>query len=166
MVEFAYNNHHHPSINTIPFFTNYGYHLALTNVPSATQSNKPNKWIQWICDAQEECKCTIEWSQGVLKRVYDRWKGKNSGFEVGDSVWLEASNLSMEKPSPKLVSKHHRPFKIKEKLSDLTYHLELPPQWRIHDIFHVNVLSKVSEPCLPTLLKSGILSLSCLGPVS
>ena len=45
MAEFAYNNHHHPSIDTTPFFANYGYHLTLTNVTSAGQSNKSDEWI-------------------------------------------------------------------------------------------------------------------------
>ena len=96
MVEFAYNNHHHPLINTTPFFTNYGYHPTLTNVLSAVQFDKPNKWIQQIHDAQEECKHTIKQSQEVLKWVYNKWKGKNPGFKVGDLVWLEAMNLATD----------------------------------------------------------------------
>ena len=127
MAEFVYNNHHHPLIDTMPFFTNYGYHPTLMNILSAAQSDEPDKWIQQICDTQEECKCAIEQSQEILKQAYNKWKGKNPGFKVGDLVWLKATNLVTDEPSLKLVSKHHRPFKIKEKLSDLTYHLELPP---------------------------------------
>ena len=149
MAEFAYNNHHHPSIDTTPFFTNYGYHPTLTNVLSAAQSDKPDDRIQQIQDAQDECKCVIKQSQEVSKWAYDKWKGENPGFEVGDSVWLKVTNLSTDEPSPKLASKHHRPFKIKDKLLDLTYCLELPPQWRIHDVFHVNVLSKVKPNTIP-----------------
>ena len=149
MVEFVYNNHHHPLINMTPFFTNYSYHLTLTNVPSVTQSNKPDEQIQWIRDAQEECKHTIKWSQEVLKRVYNKWKGNNPGFEIGDLVWLEVTNLLMDEPSLKLASKCHGPFKIKEKLLELTYHLELPLQWRIHNVFHVNVLSEVKPNMIP-----------------
>ena len=29
--EFAYNNHHHPSIDMTPFYTNYGYHPVYTD---------------------------------------------------------------------------------------------------------------------------------------
>ena len=146
MAEFAYNNHHHPSIDATPFFANYGYHPTLTNVPSAAQSNEPDERIQRIRDMQEECKCAIERSQEISKQAYDKWKGKNPGFEVGDSVWLEATNLATDEPSPKLASKRHRPFKVKGKLSDLTYRLELPPQWRIHDI---NVLSEAKPNMIP-----------------
>ena len=127
MAEFAYNNHHHPSINTTPFFANYSYHPTLTNVPSAAQSDEPDERTQRIHDTQEECKRAIEQSQEILKRAYDKWKGENPGFEVGDSVWLKATNLVTDEPSPKLASKHHGPFKIKEKLLDLTYRLKLPP---------------------------------------
>ena len=149
MVEFAYNNHHHLSIDTTPFFANYGYHPTLTNMPRAGQSGESDERIRRIHETQEECKRAIERSQEISKRAYDKWKNKNPGFEVGDSVWLEATNLSMDEPSPKLASKRHGPFKIKDKLSDLTYRLELPARWRIHDVFHVNVLSEAKPDTIP-----------------
>ena len=67
MAEFVYNNHHHPSIDTMPFFMNYSYHLMLTNVPSAAQSDEPDEQIQQIRDTQEECKHAIKRSQEILK---------------------------------------------------------------------------------------------------
>ena len=65
--EFAYNNHHHPLIDTTPFFVNYGYHLTLMNVPSARQSDESNEQIRWIHETQEECKRTIKRSQEISK---------------------------------------------------------------------------------------------------
>jgi hypothetical protein len=47
----------------------------------------------------------IERSQDISKQAYDRWKGENPGFSMGSSIWLEATNLSTDKPSPKLVSR-------------------------------------------------------------
>jgi len=55
----------------------------------------------------------------------------------------------MDEPSLKLASKRHGPFRIKEKLSDLTYRLKLPPHWKIHNIFHVNVLSEAKLDMIP-----------------
>ena len=149
MAEFAYNNHHHPLINTTPFFANYGYHPTLMNVPSAGQSGESDEWIRWIHETQEECKRTIKQLQEISKQAYDKWKNENPGFKVGDSVWLEVTNLSMDEPSPKLASKQHSPFKIKDKLSDLTYCLELPTHWRIHNVFHVNILSEAKLDTIP-----------------
>jgi hypothetical protein len=103
--EFAYNNHHHLSIDTTPFFANYGYHPTLTNMASVAQSGEPDERIRRIHDTQVECKRAIERSQDISKRAYDKWKGNNPGFHVGSSVWLEATNLSTDEPSPKLASK-------------------------------------------------------------
>jgi hypothetical protein len=142
MAEFAYNNHHHLLIDMMPFLANYRYHPTLSNVPSAAQMGELDKHIRQIHDMQAECKHVIERSQDISKQVYDRWKGMNLGFQVGSSVWLEAMNLSTDEPSLKLASKCHGPFKIVEKLSDLTYCLTLPAKWKIHNVFHVNVLSE------------------------
>ena len=60
MVEFAYNNHHHPSIDTTPFFVNYEYHLTLMNILSAGQSGEPGNQICQIHKTQEECKRAIK----------------------------------------------------------------------------------------------------------
>jgi hypothetical protein len=84
-----------------------------------------------------------------LKRAYDKWRCGNPGFEVRDSVWLEATNLMTDEPSPKLASKWHRPFQILNRLSDLTYCLKLLPHWKIHNIFHINVLSEVKPDTIP-----------------
>jgi len=121
MVEFVYNHNHHPSINTALFFVNFGYHLTLLNVPTVAQSNEPDVWICWIYKAQEECRHSIEQLEEILKQAYDKWKCDNPSFQVGDSVWLKATNLTTDKPSLKLTSKCHGPFQIKDKLSDLTY---------------------------------------------
>ena len=149
MAEFVYNNHHHPSIDTMPFFVNFGYHPTLTNVPMAAQSDTPDEQIEQIHKVQAECKHTIEWSQEVLKWAYNRWKRDNPGFQSGDLVWLKATNLATDEPLPKLTSKCHGPFRIKDKLSDLTYRLELPAHWKIHDIFHINVLSEAHPDTIP-----------------
>jgi hypothetical protein len=43
------------------------------------------------------------------------------------------------------VPKHHRPFPIKKVLSPITYQLTLPPTWKIHDVFHVDLLTPYIE---------------------
>jgi hypothetical protein len=121
MVEFAYNNHHHPSIDMTPFFVNLGYHPILTNIPTAAQSDPLDVHVQQIYDAQAECKHMIERSQDISKQAYNRWKHDNPGFQVSNSVWLEATNLATDELSPKLTSKRHGLFQIKDKLLDLTY---------------------------------------------
>jgi hypothetical protein len=66
-------------------------------------------------------------------------------FKIGDKVWLEGRNLRTEQPTAKLAPKHHGPFPIKKVLSPITYQLTLPPTWKIHDVFHVDLLTPYVE---------------------
>ena len=66
-------------------------------------------------------------------------------YQDGDLVWLEGHNLCLDQPAVKLSPKCHGPFKIIRVLSPITYQLELPPQWKIHDVFHVDLLTPYHE---------------------
>ena len=62
-------------------------------------------------------------------------------FAVGDKVWLQAKNIKVHQQSAKLGPKQLGPFAITEVLSDLNYHIDLPPTLCIHNVFHVDCLS-------------------------
>ena len=62
-----------------------------------------------------------------------------------------------------MAPKREGPFKIVEVLSPLTYQLELPSSWKIHDIFHATLLKPYQEtetygenyPRPPPILEEG-----------
>ena len=86
--------------------------------------------------------------QSVTIKAQKKWtKGKTpeQRYKTGDQVWLEGRNLQIDWSSAKLAPKRHGPFKIKKVLSPITYQLELPAQWKIHDIFHANLLTPYHE---------------------
>ena len=56
-------------------------------------------------------------------------------------MWLEAQNLKTQYQSLKLAPKHHKPFQIIKEVSPVAYQLCLPVSWRIHDMFHILLLS-------------------------
>ena len=62
-------------------------------------------------------------------------------WKTRDKVWLEATHLRLHYPSRKLGPKRHGPFEITQVLSPLTYKLQLPSTWKIHDMFHASLLS-------------------------
>ena len=81
-------------------------------------------------------------------KAQKKWaKGKEleQRYQTGDQVWLEGRNLQIDRPSVKLAPKRYRPFKIRKVLSPITYQLALPPQWKIHDVFHADLLTPYHE---------------------
>jgi hypothetical protein len=60
-------------------------------------------------------------------------------------VWLEGTNIKTTHPTAKLTPKRHGPFTIKEAISKVTYHLNLPPSWKIWNAFHASLLTPYRE---------------------
>ena len=68
-----------------------------------------------------------------------------SQFQIGDQVWLEATNLKFPHQTVKLLPKRHGPFRITDKISPVAYRLTLPPTWNIHNVFHASLLRPYHE---------------------
>jgi hypothetical protein len=66
-------------------------------------------------------------------------------FQTGDQVWLDGRNIKTFHPAAKLAPKRHGPFPIIRVLSPITYELGLPVQWRLHPVFHVDLLTPYRE---------------------
>jgi hypothetical protein len=62
----------------------------------------------------------------------------------GYDVWLEAKNLAV-KGSRKLLPKRYGPFKVLECIGAVAYRLKLPPTMKVHDVFHIDLLSPCKE---------------------
>src|SRR6201985_1808989 len=72
---------------------------------------------------------------------------KHVPYNKGDKVWLESKNLKTTHPTTKLRALRYGPFEITETIGSTTYRLKLPPQWKIHNVFHASLLTpyKVTE---------------------
>jgi hypothetical protein len=66
-------------------------------------------------------------------------------YKAGDLVWLEGKNLRINQPTAKLAPRRHSPFKIIQVMSAVNYCLELPTQWSIHPVFHIDLLTPYRE---------------------
>jgi hypothetical protein len=86
-------------------------------------------------------------AQEAISKVQSLWL-KNPRFQrycVDQKVWLEGTHLRTMHPTTKLRAKRFGPFKITEVLSAVTYRLDLPPTWKIHNAFHAAVLHPYKE---------------------
>ena len=145
--QFAWNNHYHASIGTTPFFASRIRHPQMTDVPPNTKDLRTR---------QDHRKATneliahmIDKAQQAQKRAYDRWKNDTPQLQPGDRVWLETTHLSTDRPSPKLDWKRIGPLSISERLGPLTYRLNLPSSYKIHNVFHVSLLTPLKEDRIP-----------------
>jgi hypothetical protein len=66
-------------------------------------------------------------------------------YKEGDQVWLGGKNLCLNQPTAKLAPRRHGPFKVIKVLLPVSYQLQLPTQWSIHPVFHINLLTPYQE---------------------
>jgi hypothetical protein len=66
-------------------------------------------------------------------------------YKEGDQVWLEGRNLRIDQPAAKLAPRRHGPFRVAQVMSPVSYRLTLPLQWKIHPVFHIDLLSPYRE---------------------
>jgi hypothetical protein len=69
-------------------------------------------------------------------------------YKEGDLVWLDGKNLYTSHPTQKLALKCYGPFKVVDVINPVSFHLELPPQWKqkkIHPVFHASLLLSYKE---------------------
>jgi hypothetical protein len=92
--------------------------------------------------AKEEAVAAHELSQA---RMMDRFNRDFTPFKEGQEVWLDSRNLKLPYQTKKISPKREGPFKIKKVLGPVTYQLELPPRWKIHNVFHAILLSPFKQ---------------------
>jgi hypothetical protein len=75
-----------------------------------------------------------------MAKHYDKHRKEAPKYQLGDLVMLNGKNISTRRPSRKFDHKLHGPFKIIKVISPAAVRLELPSRWRIHNVFHVQLL--------------------------
>jgi hypothetical protein len=143
IAEHCYNNRVHSATGVSPFFATRGYEVNTSVSPTRQQPQMERfeEFAQRMSKVREEAECALKKAAKEMKKFYDRGR-KPKEYSVGDRVWLEATNLTTDRPKKKLDHKRLGPFKIIQKISNVVYKLELPPTWRIHPVFHVSKLRR------------------------
>ena len=101
--------------------------------------------MERIAQVQEELGSAMLIAQEKQKEMYDRHREATPEYKEGDEVWLEGTNIRNDRPSTKLTPRRYGPFRITQKVSSHSYRLQLPQTWRIHPVFHVQLL-RLAQP--------------------
>ena len=143
--EFSYNNSLHSSTGKTPFFATRGYHPTFTTKPVTSSNPGADDLIKGIHEVQEDIRSSMAEAQRKQAEFYDRHREATPSYNVGDKVWLEATNLKLGRPTKKLGPKRVGPYRILAKVGTHAYKLELPDSMKIHPVFHVVLLTKYTE---------------------
>ena len=150
LAELAYNSTYHDSIEMSPFMATYGFEPS-TNMDTELVPNTPPTVVEWITrinDNHQLAKIQLDWTANQMKKYAD-CKRCHVEFQVGDLVFLNWQNIPTKCPCRKLDWKQFGPFSILEKINPVTYQLNLPQSFgRIHNAFHVSLLSKKKQSTL------------------
>ena len=76
--------------------------------------------------------------------ISEQWRSAFTLFKKGDKVWLDSKNLKTIYHK-KMKPKQEGPFTITKVLGPVTYKLQLPKTWRIHNVFHATLLCPYKE---------------------
>ena len=146
LVEFAYNNHYQASAKMSPFEILYG-----------RRCNTPISWSNPVDrlmlgpEMLKEMEQIVKQVQSNLKVAQDRQKSNADRnrtpreFAVGDHVFVKVKprKSSFKLGScAKLAPRYCGPFEILARVGPVAYQLALPPNLRIHNVFHVSLLKK------------------------
>jgi hypothetical protein len=77
-----------------------------------------------------------------MAKVQTFWNKRTTfhPYQKGQKVWIKGTKLKTAHPTTKLQAKCFGPFKITEVISPVTYCIQLPTQWKIHNAFHASLL--------------------------
>jgi len=102
--------------------------------------------MQQRFEAQEQAKAALKLAAEKMKWYYDKGV-QNIPWKVGDNVMLDLRDYQCTERA--LQPRYEGPFKVIEKLSPVTFKLELPSKYcSIHPVFHAVKLATYNEPTI------------------
>ena len=119
-----------------PFFLLMGYHPRADGHYAASNSPLVERRLNNLLQVRKDAQTHMTRAQQLWVKHRDTPKYKDR-----DRVWLDGHNLRMDQPTSKLSPQRHGPFIIAQVMSPVSYRLQLPHQWRIHPVFHMDLLT-------------------------
>jgi hypothetical protein len=102
-----------------------------------------NTLTQKMNEIFKQMKTKKSWAQSIQLEQADKRHQEGVGMTVGDRVWMDARNISTQRPNKKLDWKHLEPYEISEVICPWAYRLNLPKDHHIHPVQPISRQNKV-----------------------
>ena len=136
-LEFTHNNRRHVDRQKTPFELMFGDSpLAIPHSFKNTKFPAVEIKMKQLQKNREEALATHELAR---TRMIERRRNNFTPFHKGEKVWLDLRNLKTLYHR-KMAPKREGLFEITDVLGPLTYRLNLPETWKIHNVFHASLL--------------------------
>jgi hypothetical protein len=140
IAQFVHNNWPSDTTRKSPFFLLMGFNPHADWVHATSPIPRVTLRLEQLKEAR------IQAHEAMIKAQRSWVKHRDTPkYKEGDLVWLEGKNLCINQPTTKLAPRRHGPFKIIPVMSAVNYRLELPTQWSIHPVFHIDLLTPYKE---------------------
>jgi hypothetical protein len=140
IAQFAHNNWPSDTTRKSPFFLLMGFNPRADWIHATSPIPKVMLRLEQLKEARIQAHDAMIKAQPSWVKHRDTPK-----YKEGDLVWLEGKNLRVNQPTAKLAPRRHGPFKITQVMLAVNYRLELPTQWSIHPVFHIDLLMPYKE---------------------
>ncbi|KAL2240912.1 UNVERIFIED_CONTAM: Transposon Tf2-11 polyprotein [Sesamum indicum] len=117
------------------------------DIPQSVRSPLTRSFSQEWKKNVDIVRSCLETAQKRMKKYADQNR-RFIEFNAGDLVLVKVPNPKLSKSSrwrdPRLMQKYVGPLSVLRRIGTVAYKVELPPWWKIHNVFHVSQLKKYS----------------------
>lgn len=151
VAQLCFNAQKSSSTNKSPFEIVTGQQPLLphtVDVPASTKSPRAENFSQEWKRNIEITRSYLEKATKRMKKYADK-KGRLVEFQVGDRVMLKKpvkrEHQRKKGKDPRLMLKYIGPVTIVKRIGRVAYKVRLPPEMKIHPVFHVSLLKPYHE---------------------
>jgi hypothetical protein len=144
VAEWSYNTSVHSSTGFSPYQITFGKEPP--SIPQYLQGSSPIEVVDTMLDS---CQQLIDKLRRNLLKAQDKMKyfadqkRRDVSFATGQFVYVRLRpyrQKSVTNSYTKLSKRFYGPFRIIERIGQVAYRLELPPDSKIHPVFHCSIL--------------------------